>query len=88
MIEATLNMVFLPEIVSGCSIAYGEDGSIFLQNENGTECMGRIVESTSSITTYKEVKKLGNAIAIAIGAECKALGIEPGDKIEITIKKI
>lgn len=40
------------------------------------------------ITTTKPITRQGNCLAINVSKECKILGVERGDIVEVTIEKI
>lgn len=46
------------------------------------------VVNMDKITTTKPITRQGNCLAINVSRECKMLGIDRGDIVEVTIKKI
>lgn len=40
-----------------------------------------------AVTSVKQVRRLGNSVAIAIGPEVKQLGLDVGDSIKVTIER-
>ena len=95
MVEAVLNMIYMPELVlfgDYLYIEYPEDkngeGEVHIQKEHEHVVVAKVINDPDSIETIKEVKTLGNSVAVAISMECRMLGIVPGDKIRIRIEKI
>ena len=95
MVEAVLNMIYMPDLMlhgNYLYIEYPEDkngeGEVHIYKDQKNTVVATVINDPDSIETIKEVKNLGNSVAVAISMECKMLGIAPGDKIRIRIEKI
>ena len=95
MVEAVLNMTYAQHFAVTDDVMFfrsegksdGEyDVYMFGYGDKETK-VASVVNESDMIETIKEVKMLGNSMAVALSMECKMLGIVPGDKIRITIEK-
>ena len=96
MIEPTLNMLFIKDIMNGVSFSFlhtkdmlpGEE-YIYLDHDDGSwEFVGIIRDAPDQVVTTKTIKKLGNAVAVAIGNEAKILKLKPEDSVRIIIEPV
>ena len=95
MIEAILNMIYMPDLVLFGHYMYIEypenkngEGEVHIYQNEKDSIVATIINDTDCIETIKEVKTLGNSTGIALSTECKMLGIKPGDKIRVRIELI
>ncbi len=94
MIEPTLNMLFIKDILKGLEFAFhhnekmlpGEEYIYLVHSEEYWEFIGIIRDAPDQIVSTKTIKKLGNAVAVAIANEAKILKLKPEDEVRITIE--
>ena len=95
MVEPILNMTYMQQMLLLEDGLYFSrrgktDGEydVILQRDDGEYKVATVVNDKDVIETIKEVKTLGNSVAVALSMECKMLGVVPGDKIRIRIEKV
>ena len=94
MVESIINMTYMQELlITDCCIFLREkkdsngEADVILKGEEGECKIASVINDPDVIETIKEVKTLGNSVAISLSKECKMLGISPGDRIRIRIEK-
>ena len=103
MVESILNMTYMQQIlVNEDYLTFSSRGKsdgeydVFIvrgdpleeEPKFRREKIATVVNDNDVIETIKEVKTLGNSIAVSLSMECKMLGVAPGDKIRIRIEKV
>ena len=103
MVESIINMTYLQQIIVNEDYVFfkgrGKDEGgydVYLLRGDPDEDnpnfehlkIATVVNDNDVIETIKEVKTLGNSIAVSLSMECKMLGVAPGDKIRIRIEKV
>ena len=96
LIEPTLNMLFIKEIMSGKAFSFlhcsqMQPGEEYIYLVDGKDCMefiGIIRDAPNQVVTTKTIKKLGNSVGVAIASEAKVLKLKPEDEVRITIEPV
>ena len=95
MVEPILNMTYIQQmLLLDDGLVFRKKGNtdgefdIIIPREDAEYLVATVVNDTDVIETIKEVKTLGNSVAVSLSMECKMLGIVPGDKIRIRIEKV
>ena len=95
MVEPILNMTYMQQLmISEDCMAFRTKGKtdgefdVIMLREDGEYHVASVVNDSDTIETIKEVKTLGNSVAISLSMECKMLGIVPGDRIRVRIEKV
>ena len=93
MVEPILNMTYMQQLlISDDVLCIGgrrddEEYDVTIIREDGSYKVASVVDDADVIETIKEIKTLGNSLAVSLSMECKMLGIAPGDKIRIRIER-
>ena len=94
MVEPILNMTYMQQLMVTDDVLLigGRRGDgeydVKIIREDGEYKVASVVDDTDVIETIKEIKTLGNSLAVSLSMECKMLGIASGDKIRIRIERM